>query len=110
MRRDLQDPFQKEFLQVKLFLLRKSSISASSCQQASSRSAIRLARGLASSQPAIWLASELAISHPASSCLATLPARGMLSSRPMSWLHCPSNGQPSLSFKAIQLLKELIPN
>ncbi|KAL0454560.1 UNVERIFIED_CONTAM: hypothetical protein Slati_0795200 [Sesamum latifolium] len=68
-----------------------------SSHPASSRSAIRLTRGMASS-------------HPASSWPATLPARGMLSSRPASWLPCPSNGPYSLSFKAIQLLKKLIPN
>ncbi|KAL0453962.1 UNVERIFIED_CONTAM: hypothetical protein Slati_1374300 [Sesamum latifolium] len=56
------------------------------------------------------MACDLVSSHPASSWPATLPARGMLSSRPASWLPCPSNGPPSLSFKAIQLLKELIPN
>ncbi|KAL0284335.1 UNVERIFIED_CONTAM: hypothetical protein Sradi_7201900 [Sesamum radiatum] len=97
MRSDFQDPFQKEFL-----------ISASSCQQASSHPASLL--------PAIWLArdlraSELASSHQASS-LAGNPASSRVAGARDLRAGClsPSNGLPSLSFKAIQLLKKLIPN
>ncbi|KAL0288535.1 UNVERIFIED_CONTAM: hypothetical protein Sradi_7096000, partial [Sesamum radiatum] len=84
IRSDLQDPFQKKFLQVKLSLPKTSSNVASSCQQ-TGELAIQRARSLRSG-PACGLlelalyelaACELASSQLASS-LATLPARGLL--------------------------------
>ncbi|KAL0444473.1 UNVERIFIED_CONTAM: hypothetical protein Slati_2170000 [Sesamum latifolium] len=113
MRSDLQDPFQKEFLQVKLFLLKYSNF----LPPAVSRRARDLASlHHASSWPTSWLArdlraSELATLHLASS-LAGNPASSRVAGARDLRAGClsPSNGLPSLSFKAIQLLKELIPN
>ncbi|KAL0448800.1 UNVERIFIED_CONTAM: hypothetical protein Slati_1436400 [Sesamum latifolium] len=90
MRSDLQDPFQKEFLQVKLSLLKYRNFPPPAVS--------RRARDLAS----LHLASSLA-GNPASSRVA--------GARDLRAGHLsPSNELPSLSFKAIQLLKELIPN
>ncbi|KAL0374072.1 UNVERIFIED_CONTAM: hypothetical protein Sradi_3322900 [Sesamum radiatum] len=93
MRSDLQDPFQKEFLQVKLSLLRKSSISASSCQQASSQPVDQVLLAAcssshpASSRPASRLSSRPGELVP-SELVGWQPCQlaGCLSSRPASWM------------------------
>ncbi|KAL0402004.1 UNVERIFIED_CONTAM: hypothetical protein Slati_4230300 [Sesamum latifolium] len=105
MRSDLQDPFQKEFLEVKLFLLKYSNFPPPAVS--------RRARDLASSHHAsswpvsLHLASLLA-GNPASSRVAG--ARDLRARNLRAGCLSPSNGLPSLSFKSIQLLKELIPN
>ncbi|KAL0288702.1 UNVERIFIED_CONTAM: hypothetical protein Sradi_7091500 [Sesamum radiatum] len=73
MRSDLQDPFQKEFLQVKLSLLRKIQhfrLQLSAGELAPGELA---ACDLASSRPASWRART-----KRARWLATLPARGLL--------------------------------
>ncbi|KAL0294789.1 UNVERIFIED_CONTAM: hypothetical protein Sradi_6868300 [Sesamum radiatum] len=117
MRSDLQDPFQKEFLQVKLSLRKTPSNFASSCQQVGELAPCELAAcdlvllaacsssHPASSRSASWLAHDLRASELASSHLAArwqpCQLAGCLSSRSASWVLSPSNGLPYLNFKAI---------
>ncbi|KAL0293212.1 UNVERIFIED_CONTAM: hypothetical protein Sradi_6950600 [Sesamum radiatum] len=90
MRSDLQDPFQKEFLQVKLSS-EKSGISTSGCQQASSRPGDQvLLAACTSSHPASSRPASRLSSRPGELALSELvgwqPCQlaGCLSSRPAS--------------------------
>ncbi|KAL0291379.1 UNVERIFIED_CONTAM: hypothetical protein Sradi_7028300 [Sesamum radiatum] len=72
MRSDLQDPFQKEFSQVKLSLPKKTCCNfGSSCQQAGELATCELA------DCDLVLLAACSSSHSTSS-LATLPAHGLL--------------------------------
>ncbi|KAL0444285.1 UNVERIFIED_CONTAM: hypothetical protein Slati_2151200 [Sesamum latifolium] len=76
MRSDLQDPFQKELLQVKLFLLKYNNFPSPAVSR---RARTMRARGLRASELAsLHLASSLA-GNPASSRVAA-------SSRSASWV------------------------
>ncbi|KAL0457889.1 UNVERIFIED_CONTAM: hypothetical protein Slati_0416100 [Sesamum latifolium] len=85
MRSDLQDPFQKKFLQVKLFLLKYSNF----LPPAVSRRARDLASSHhASSWPASWLARDLRASELASLHLASSLASNPASSRLLELATC----------------------
>ncbi|KAL0445139.1 UNVERIFIED_CONTAM: hypothetical protein Slati_2236600 [Sesamum latifolium] len=97
MRSDLQDPFQKEFLKVKLSLLKKIQhfrLQLSAGELGTWRARTMRARGLvsshhASSWPASWLARDLRAGELAPSELVgwqPCQLAGCWSSRPASWV------------------------